>query len=152
VPTARAAGADELQITIDSRERYPYKFAGRRVTTQRAELAAGDYAVLAADRVVAAVERKSFEDLVKSLIDGTLGFQLADLAALPSAAVVVEERYAAVAAAPRVTPGWPCELVAQLQVRYASVPIVFADSRKLAEDWTHRFLAAAAAHHCSAAG
>jgi hypothetical protein len=23
------------------------------------------------------------------------------------------------------------------------VPIVFADSRKLAEDWTHRFLAAA---------
>jgi hypothetical protein len=61
--------------------------------------------------------------------------------------VVVEERYGALAAAPRVTPGWPCELVAQLQVRYAGVPIVFADSRKLAEDWTHRFLAAAAAHH-----
>jgi hypothetical protein len=39
------------------------------------------------------------------------------------------------------------QLVAQLQVRYPAVPIVFADSRKLAEDWTHRFLAAAAAHH-----
>jgi hypothetical protein len=39
------------------------------------------------------------------------------------------------------------ELVAQLQVRYPSVPMVFADSRKLAEDWTHRFLGAAAAHH-----
>ena len=83
-------------------------------------------------------------------MDGTLGFQLAELAALPSAAVVVEDRYAALAAAPRVTPGWPCELVAQLQVRYSNVPIVFADSRKLAEDWTHRFLAAAAAHHSAA--
>jgi hypothetical protein len=39
---------------------------------------------------------------------------------------------------------------AQLQVRYANVPIVFADSRKLAEDWTRRFLAAAAAHHSAA--
>jgi hypothetical protein len=146
VPTARAIGADALTITIDSRERYPYKFAGRPVTTQRSALPAGDYAVLDDKGVVAAVERKSFEDLVKSLIDGKLAFQLAELAALPSAAVVVEERYAALAAAPRVTPGWPCELVVQLQVRYASVPIVFADSRKLAEDWTHRFLAAAAGH------
>lgn len=31
------------------------------------------------------------------------------------------------------------------------MPIVFADSRQLAEEWTYRFLAAAAAHH-SAAG
>lgn len=150
VPTARATGADGLRVAIDSRERYPYKFAGRHVTMERSALSAGDYAVLDGERVVAAVERKTFEDLVKSLVDGTLGFQLAELAALPSAAVVVEDRYAALAAAPRVTPGWPCELVAQLQVRYSNVPIVFADSRKLAEDWTHRFLAAAAAHHSAA--
>jgi hypothetical protein len=56
------------------------------------------------------------------------------------AAVVVEERYGKIAAAPRVQAGWPCELLVQLQLRH---PIVFADSRKLAEDWTHRFLAAA---------
>jgi hypothetical protein len=78
-------------------------------------------------------------------VDGALGFAMADLAALPAAAVVVEERYAKIAAAPRVQAGWPCELLVQLQLRYPSVPIVFADSRKLAEDWTHRFLAAAAA-------
>jgi len=46
-----------------------------------------------------------------------------------------------------VRAGWLCELVAQIQVRYPGVPIVFADSRKLAEDWTHRFLAAALAQH-----
>jgi hypothetical protein len=152
VPTARSTGGQELQITVDSRERYPYRFAGRPVTTERSALPTGDYAVREADHVVAAVERKTFEDLVKSLIDGTLGFQLAELAGLPSAAVVIEDRYGALAAAPRVAAGWPCELVAQLQVRYPSVAIVFADSRKLAEDWTHRFLAAAAAHHRAGSG
>jgi hypothetical protein len=147
VPTVRATGGEPLLITIDTRERYPYKFAGRAVDSRRSALSSGDYAVLDGDRVLAAVERKTLEDLVKSLIDGKLGFQLAELAGLPAAAVVVESRYGALAAAPRVTAGWPCELVAQLQVRYPAVPIVFADSRKLAEDWTHRFLAAAAAHH-----
>jgi ERCC4-type nuclease len=117
------------------------------VESGRQALPAGDYSVLGDDGVVAAVARKTFEDLVKSLVDGKLGFLLAELAALPTAAVVVEERYGALAAAPRVTAGWPCELVVRLQVRYPAVPIVFADSRKLAEDYTHRFLATAAAHH-----
>src|SRR5919108_5933309 len=66
VPTARAATGAALEITIDSRERYPYKFANRPVTTQRSALAIGDYAVLDGDRLLAAVERKTFEDLVKS--------------------------------------------------------------------------------------
>src|SRR5919108_2000051 len=147
VPTARVATGDTLTVVVDTRERYPYKFTGRAVQRERAAPASGDYGVLDGERLVAAVERKTPEDLVKSLIDGKLGFQLAELAALPAAAVVVEGRYGELAAAPRVTAGWPCELIAQLQVRYPGVPIVFADSRKLAEDWTHRFLAAAAAHH-----
>jgi ERCC4-type nuclease len=95
--------------------------------------------------VAAVVERKTSEDLIKSLVDGTLGFAMAELSGLPAAAVVVEERYPKIAAAPRVRAGWPCELLVQLQLRYPNVPIVFADSRKLAEDWTHRFLAAASA-------
>jgi len=61
--------------------------------------------------------------------------------------VVVEERYGALLNNDRVQPGWLLELVARLQVRYPSVPIVFADSRKLAEEWTYRFLAAALVHH-----
>jgi hypothetical protein len=147
VPTARAATGETLTVVVDTRERYPYKFTGRAVERERAALASGDYGVLDGDRLVAAVERKTVEDLVKSLVDGKLGFQLAELAGLPAAAVVVEGRYGELASAPRVTAGWPCELIVQLQIRYPGVPIVFADSRKLAEDWTHRFLAAAAAHH-----
>jgi len=36
-------------------------------------------------------------------------------------------------------------MLARLQVRYPEVPIVFADSRKFAEEWAYRFLAAALA-------
>ena len=71
------------------------------------------------------------------------GFALTELAGLPVAAVVVEERYGALLKVERVQPGWLLELLARMQARYPSVPIVFADSRKLAEEWTYRYLAAA---------
>ena len=35
--------------------------------------------------------------------------------------------------------------LARIQVRYPEIPVVFADSRKFAEEWTYRFLAAALA-------
>jgi hypothetical protein len=69
------------------------------------------------------------------------------LAALPAAAVVVEERYGALPGNQHTQPGWLLELVARLQIRYPAVPIVFADSRKLAEEYTYRYLAAALVHH-----
>ena len=143
VPARRASGLDGLTIEVDTRERYPYRFAGSPVELLRRALEAGDYAVRAGDRLLAAVERKTLEDLAKALTDGSLSFALADLAALPAAAVVVEERYAALLKVAHVRPGWLPELVARHQVRHPSVPIVFADSRKLAEEWTYRFLAAA---------
>ena len=38
--------------------------------------------------------------------------------------------------------------LAELQIRYPNVPIVHCDSRKLAEEWTYRFLAAAHTWAC----
>ena len=106
-------------------------------------LRVGDYAVRIGDDIVAAVERKRLDDLAGSLVDGSLGFVMADLATLTAPAVVVEDRYSALFKVPRVQPGWLPELVARLQVRHPGVPIVFCDTRKLAEEWTFRFLAAA---------
>lgn len=39
------------------------------------------------------------------------------------------------------------DLIAQLQVRYPTVPIVFCETRPVAEECTFRFLGAALAHH-----
>jgi hypothetical protein len=143
VPTRRASQLQQLTIEIDTRERYPYKFTGRPVDRQRSALPIGDYAVRYQASLVAVVERKTPEDFNKSLVDGSLNYALAELAALPAAAVVVEQRYGALLNDPHTQPGWLLELVARLQVRYPTVPIVFADSRKLAEEYTYRYLAAA---------
>lgn len=147
VPTRRAAGLQELTVAVDTRERYPYRFDGRPVERTRSALAAGDYAVLAGERTLGAVERKTEENFATSISDGSLAFQLADLATLPAAAVVVEGTYSRLLRSPHVEPGFLAELVARLQVRYPNVPIAFLESRKLAEEWTWRFLAPAAAEH-----
>lgn len=148
---ARRAAMKGFTIAVDTRERYPYRFARRPVQVARRALPVGDYGVFAAERLVASVERKTLEDLTKVLVDGSLAYLLADLATLDAAAVVVEERYGSLLRVERVQPGWLLEIVARLQVRYPSVPIVFADSRKLAEEWTYRFLAAAGSQHGAAA-
>lgn len=86
IPSRKASGLDELVIEVDTRERYPYGFAGRAVRTERAALPAGDYAVRVNGEVIAAVERKTLENLATSLSDGSIGFVMAELAALPAAA------------------------------------------------------------------
>ena len=81
-----------LEILIDSGEKYPYRFSGQQATTVRERLACGDYAVQLAGEVVATVERTA-NDLISSMISGRMKFLMAELAALPRAAVVVEEGY-----------------------------------------------------------
>ena len=104
----------------------------------------GDYAVMDDEDVVAVVERKTMANLSADLVSGKLGFVMAELTGLDAAAVVVEDRYTALFKAEWVEKGWLPDLVARLQVRYPSVPIVFCENRKFAEEWTYRFLAAAA--------
>jgi hypothetical protein len=143
LPTARAAGVVELEIVVDAHERYPYKFADQQVRTVRRGLPCGDYAVNLDGRTVAAVERKSLADLVSSLTSGRLRFALGELATLPRAAVVVEDRYSQVFTLDRLRPATVADGLAELQIRYPAIPIVFCETRKLAEEWTYRYLAAA---------
>jgi hypothetical protein len=103
----------------------------------------GDYGVVVEGRLVAAVERKSLADLTGSLLSGKLGYALGELAALPRAAVVVEDRYSEVFKLERVRPATVADGVAELQIRWPNVPIVFCETRQLAEEWTYRYLAAA---------
>jgi hypothetical protein len=145
VPARRASGLDEVAIAVDTRERYAFKFSAQRATTYRRALPAGDYGVERHGEVVAVVERKSLDDLAKSLVDGGLTYALAELATVDRAAVVVEDRYGSLFKLEHVPAGFVADLLGALQVRYPQVPIVFCDNRKLAEEWTFRFLGAALA-------
>jgi hypothetical protein len=147
VPGRRAAGLQELTVLVDTRERYPWRFGRQRaVTLERRALPAGDYAVEGPDgELLAVVERKTLADLSGSLVDGSLNYLLAELAALPRAAVVVEDRYGGVFKLEHVQPGFVADLLGALAVRYPAVPVVFCDTRPLAQEWAYRFLGAAVA-------
>jgi len=144
VPHRRALTSG-FTIHVDTREKYPFRFARRDVAIEHSAIAAGDYAVRDGDRWLAVVERKSIEDLIGSLSSGTLAFQLQAMAEVPLAAVVVEGRYPKLFDVARVKDGWLPDVLARLQIRYREIPIMFADSRKFAEEWTYRFLATAIA-------
>ncbi|MGH9066562.1 MAG: ERCC4 domain-containing protein, partial [Acidimicrobiales bacterium] len=143
LPTARAAGVVGLEILVDAHEQRPWRFANQQVATTKVALPCGDYAVAHDGALVASVERKSLPDLVASLTSGRLRFALGELAALPRAAVVVEERYSAIFNLDRVRPATVADGLAELQVRWPATPIVFCDNRRLAEEWAYRYLAAA---------
>jgi len=145
VPTSRAAG-QTLHILVDSHERYAWKFTQQQATTSRRALTAGDYAVAVGDEIVAAVERKSIADLVATLTSGKLRYVLADLAVVGRSALVVEDRYSAIFKLDRVRPSIVADGLAEAQVRFPSVPIVFCETRQLAQEWTYRFFGAAVAH------
>jgi hypothetical protein len=143
LPTARASGIPALEIVVDAHERYAYRFAGQQVRTVKAGLRCGDYGVVLDGALVASVERKSMPDLVSSLITGRLRYALAELAALPRAAVVVEDRFSEVFKQQHVRPAVVADGLAECQVRWPNVPLVFCETRGLAEEWTYRYLAAA---------
>lgn len=133
-----------MTITVDTRERYPYRFAQQPVETVRATVPAGDYAIRSPNgSILAAVERKTLDNLAATLSDGTLAFQMQRLAELPLAAVVIEARYSALYKLEHVDGSWLADQLARLEVRYPEVHLVFADSRRYAEDWTYRFLTTA---------
>lgn len=141
LPTARAHG-QSLQITVDSGEKYPYKFTHQQADVHRQRLPVGDYGIYQDDRLVAVVERKSIADLTGTLLGGRMSYLLSDLTALPRAAVVVEEGYAKLFRQQQGRGSTAAEAVAEAQARFPSIPIVFCETRALAQEWIYRWLGA----------
>ncbi len=144
LPTARAFGLAQLELVVDSRERYAWKFDTQQVTTVKQALPVGDYGIKVDGDIVGVVERKSLNDLVSSLTSGRLHYRLEELSTVPRAAVVVEDRYSAIFKMSQVRPALVADMLGECQVRVPQVPIIFAENRKLAQEWSYRFLAAAA--------
>jgi len=141
-----APGLAELEILVDIRERYPYRFGDQRITVARRALAAGDYAPTVAARIVACVERKSLADLVSSLTGNRLKYQLVDLAALPGG----DRRGGPLRSGVQTRPHPPRHR--RRRPRRAPDRLAGHSDRvhrhpALAEEWTYQWLAAAARHN-----
>ncbi len=135
----------QLAIAVDTAERYPWKFP--EATVARRKLAVGDYALLEGGEPAAVVERKSFDNLLADLgALQALHHQLADLASLPVAALVVEAQLADFLDEKRLRSRWPASFVAravaEMSALHPKLPIIFAGNRKLANLWTERFFQA----------
>lgn len=145
LPTRRSA-AGVLEIVVDTRERYAWKFERQQASLAKRALTVGDYAVELDGEVVGVVERKRLPELAANVVDGSLLVRLGELATARRAAVVVEDRWADVFRLAHVAPSMVAEMLAAAQVRYPNVPIVFCENRALAQEWAYRFLGAALAY------
>ncbi|MGC4934529.1 ERCC4 domain-containing protein [Gordonia sp. DT30] len=141
VPRARAHGR-VVDIVVDTRERYGYKFSAQQADVIKRGLPVGDYAVFDGDDLVATAERKSIDDLASSLLSGKLTYLLADLAAQPRGAVIVDSGYAALFKLEHAPAARVADAVAEAQARFPSVPIVFCETRALAQEWLYRWFGA----------
>ena len=125
LPSARTQGVADVEILVDGHERYPYTFASQQARTVRRGLSCGDYAVTVQGQIVAVVGRKSVADLVSSLTGGRLRYALGELSGLLRAAVVVEDHYGQIFAVEHVRGSLIADGLAELQIRWPTVPIVF---------------------------
>lgn len=145
-------GTPSLTIVIDSGERYPWRFPD--AMTHRRRLPVGDYALLDGERVVAVVERKSFDNLLGDVgALQALHHHLGQLAAQPSPALVLEAQYADFLDQRRVAGRWPvahmARVLAEMAALHPGLPMVFAGNRKLANAWCQRFFTACAQRQAS---
>lgn len=140
-PRARAHG-HVVEIVVDTRERYAYTFSAQQATVSKRALAVGDYAVFHGEILIAAAERKSIEDLSSSLLSGKLTYLLADLARQPRAALVVDSGYSALFKLEHVSASAVADAAAEAQARFPAVPIVFCETRPLAQEWLYRWFGA----------
>ncbi|MEO5589282.1 MAG: ERCC4 domain-containing protein [Gemmatimonadaceae bacterium] len=140
--------SSQLTIAVDSSERYAWTFPDAAVTRRR--LAVGDYALIEGGMTVAVIERKSFDGLLTDMGSiQSLHHQLADLARSERATVVVEAQYGDFLDARRLGGRWPAAFtsraIAELAAMHATLPIIFAGNRKLANQYAIQFFASCSA-------
>jgi hypothetical protein len=134
----------KLEIVIDNRERYPWRFAG--ATLMRRNLACGDYALLDGERILAVVERKTFENLLADFgVMPLLHQRLMELASHRYNALVIEAPYEDFLNPAKVhhySAPFCAAAIADLYAAHPDLRIVFCSNRKTANLWTASFFAA----------
>jgi hypothetical protein len=139
----------DLTISIDSGERYAWRFSGDTVT--REQLPVGDYALKKGNRIMAIIERKTMDNLLHEF--GRMSAfhqQLAELETYRHAALVIEANYSDFLNPNKMKyypPAFTARALAELHAYHPNLSIIFAGNRKLAREWAHRFFSAVTAHN-----
>jgi len=130
-------------IIADTREQEPYAFGSACVVTVRRALAAGDYSVEGLEEIVA-VERKTVEDFVKTVIRERERFdrELEKLATYTAACVVVEGSLSDILDANYRTGAHPNSILgaAIAIIVDRKIPVFFAGDRQAARTFVEAYL------------
>lgn len=130
-------------IIADTREQQPFAFGSAHVVTVRRALAAGDYSIEGMEDVVA-VERKTVEDFVKTVIRERERFEreLERLSAYTAACVVVEGSLADILEANYRTGAHPNSILGAAIAIIVDhrVPVFFCGDRQAARTFTEAYL------------
>lgn len=154
-PHLMSVRTTDFTVRVASEERYPWRFPGN--TTVRGRLPAGDYALMDGDRMLAVVERKTFDNLLADFgVMPVLHQRLLELAAYEHHALVVEAPYEDFITPKKLhhyTPAFCASATAELYAAHPGLRVVFCANRKTANLWTqHYFRAVWAMTKESAAG
>lgn len=133
--------SQEMTLFIDTGERYAWNFSGANVV--REKLPIGDYALKDRFGLLAVVERKTFSNFMGELGNLKKFHQhLTELSACKNAALVVEASYGDFLNPAKIKPytgQFGAKAIAEIQANHSNLPIIFADSRKMAEIWAQNF-------------
>ena len=139
-------GKTRITIVVDTREQEPLSFDPAIASVERRALPAGDYSLVGLEERVA-VERKSLDDLVSTVIRGRQRFarELERLQGYDAACVVVEANLADVHAGRYRSGAHPASVLGAVMsiIVDAGIPVFFCSDRQIAcrfvEDYLVRF-------------
>lgn len=132
---------EQMEIIIDKRERYPYKFAN--ALTKRENLPVGDYALIKDKKIIAVAEKKTMDNFLHE-IRGYDIFKssLEELKQYKYKAVIFDSPYSDFINPkknPFYRPSYIADILADLSINFPDLQFTFFENRKLANEWLYRW-------------
>ena len=131
----------KMEISIDKRERYPYKFKNSIINKEN--LKVGDYALLKNESIIAVAERKTLDHFLHEIRNfEILKLSLRELQQYPFKAMIFDSPYSEFIN-PKTNlfyrPSYTADILAELFVDFLNIQFVFFKNRKLANEWLYRW-------------
>jgi DNA excision repair protein ERCC-4 len=137
------AGESKTTIVVDTREQEPYSFCSPTLQTIRRALPAGDYSIEGFETLIA-VERKSLDDYVKTIINDKERFkrELLKLQMYRAACIVVEANLSDIKPGGYKSGAHPNSIFGATTsiVTDYNIPVYFCSDRQIARRFTEEWL------------